>query len=105
MKRVKFVGLDVHAETIAVAVAEQGEEIRYGKDNPRYRYAVGLRTKPAQLVRGSSRRITIIGSRPANIRLINRREKYLDHDLRCLLIRRTDRRAPLVSLAPDGASF
>ncbi len=24
MKRIKFVGLDVHAETIAVAVAEQG---------------------------------------------------------------------------------
>src|SRR5215813_2570050 len=29
MKRVKFVGLDVHAETIAVAVAEQGEEVRF----------------------------------------------------------------------------
>jgi hypothetical protein len=28
MERVKFVGLDVHAETIAVAVAEQGEEVR-----------------------------------------------------------------------------
>ena len=28
MKRVKFVGLDVHAETIAVAVAEQGGEVR-----------------------------------------------------------------------------
>jgi transposase len=28
MKRVKFVGLDVHAEAIAVAVAEQREEIR-----------------------------------------------------------------------------
>src|SRR5215831_6993117 len=29
MKRVKFVGLDVHAETIAVAVAEQGEEVGF----------------------------------------------------------------------------
>jgi len=29
MKRVKFVGLDVHAETIAVAVAAQGEEVRF----------------------------------------------------------------------------
>jgi transposase len=28
MKRIKFVGLDVHAETIAVAVAEQEAEIR-----------------------------------------------------------------------------
>ena len=28
MKRVKFVGLDVHAETIAVAVAEQNGEVR-----------------------------------------------------------------------------
>ena len=29
MQRVKFVGLDVHAETVAVAVAEQGEEVRF----------------------------------------------------------------------------
>ena len=28
MKRIKFVGLDVHAETITVAVAEQEGEIR-----------------------------------------------------------------------------
>ena len=28
MKRIKFVGLDVHAETIAIAVAEQDGEIR-----------------------------------------------------------------------------
>lgn len=28
MKRIKFVGRDVHAETIAVAVAEQGGEVR-----------------------------------------------------------------------------
>jgi hypothetical protein len=28
MKRIKFVGLDVHAETIAVAVAEPGGEVR-----------------------------------------------------------------------------
>jgi transposase len=28
MKRIKFVGLDVHAETIAVAIAEQGGEVR-----------------------------------------------------------------------------
>jgi transposase len=28
VKRIKFVGLDVHAETIAVAVAEQDGEVR-----------------------------------------------------------------------------
>jgi hypothetical protein len=57
----------------------------HGKENPRSFYAVGLRTEPAPLVRGSSRRITIMRSRPANIRLINRRKNYLDRDLRCLL--------------------
>src|SRR6516162_162518 len=48
-------------------------------------YAVGLRTEPAPLVRGSSRRITIMRFRPANIRVINRRNSRLDRDLRCLL--------------------
>lgn len=52
----------------------------HGKENPRANYAVGLRTKPALLVRGSSRRITIMRFRPANIRVINRRENYLDRD-------------------------
>ena len=28
MSKIRFVGLDVHADTIAVAVAEPGEEIR-----------------------------------------------------------------------------
>jgi len=45
----------------------------HGKENPRANYAVGLRTEPALLVRGSSRRITIMRFRPANIRVINRR--------------------------------
>ena len=31
MKRIKFVGLDVHAETIAVAVAEQDSTWPYGQ--------------------------------------------------------------------------
>jgi hypothetical protein len=61
----------------------------HGKENPRTFYAVGLQTEPALLVRGSSRRITIMRFRPANIRVINRRENYLDRDLRCLLTART----------------
>ena len=56
----------------------------HGKENPRKHYAVGLRIEPAPLVRGSSRRITIMRFRPANIRVINRRENYFDRDLRCL---------------------
>ena len=60
----------------------------HGKENPRNIYAVGLRTEPAFLVRGSSRRITIMRFRPANIRVINRRENYLDRNLRCLLTER-----------------
>jgi hypothetical protein len=54
----------------------------HGKENPRTFYAVGLQTEPALLVRGSSRRITIMRSRPANIRVINRRDSHLDR-LRC----------------------
>jgi hypothetical protein len=57
----------------------------HGKENPRRLYAAGLRTEPASLVRGSSRRITIMRFRPANIRVINRRNSRLDRDLRCLL--------------------
>ena len=49
----------------------------HGKENPRKLYAVGLRTEPAPLVRGSSRRITIMRFRPANIRVINRRNSRL----------------------------
>jgi len=57
----------------------------HGKENPRRFYAVGLRTEPAPLVRGSCRRSTIMRFRPANIRVIKRRENYLDRDLHCLL--------------------
>jgi hypothetical protein len=64
----------------------------HGKENPRKFYAVGLRTEPALIVRGSSRRITIMRFRPANIRVINRRENYLDHDSRCLLRGRKKRK-------------
>jgi hypothetical protein len=61
-----------------------GREAR-GKENPRSYYAAGFRTEPARLVRGSSRRITIMRFRPANIRVINRRNSRLDRYLRCFL--------------------
>jgi hypothetical protein len=51
-------------------------------ENPRLIYATGLRARPALLVRGSSRRITIMRFRPANIRVIHRRDSRLGH-LRC----------------------
>src|SRR5262249_10742339 len=54
-------------------------------ENPRLTYAASLRARPALLVRGSSRRITIMRLRPANIRVINRRNSRLDRHLRCLL--------------------
>ena len=58
-----------------------GREV-HGKENPRKHYAEGLRAEPASLVRGSSRRITIMRFRPANIRVINRRDSRFGH-LRC----------------------
>ena len=57
-------------------------EKAHGKENPRAAYAASLRAEPALLVRGSSRRITIMRFRPANIRVINRRDSRLDR-LRC----------------------
>src|ERR1039458_3957311 len=50
------------------------------QENPRRPYATGLRTQPALVVRGSSRRITIMRLESANIRVINRRHSYLDRD-------------------------
>lgn len=43
----------------------------------------GRSTQPALLVRGSSRRITIMRFRPANIRVINRRDSRLDRHRYC----------------------
>ena len=48
-------------------------------ENPRLIYAASLWARPALLVRGSSRRITIMRFRPANIRVINRRDSCLGH--------------------------
>ena len=66
-------------------------------ENPRLIYAAGLRARPALLVRGSSRRITIMRFRPANIRVINRRDSRLGH-LRCCLLfhrKRTEKKNAL----------
>ena len=57
-------------------------------ENPRLIYAAGLRARPAPLVRGRSRRITIMRFRPANIRVINRRDSRLGH-LRCCVLSNT----------------
>jgi hypothetical protein len=54
-------------------------------ENPRLTYAAGFRARPALLVRGSSRRITIMRFRPANIRVINRRDSRLGHHRDCVL--------------------
>ena len=45
----------------------------WGVGNLRCFVRYGLDAQPASLVRGSSRRITIMRFRPANIRVINRR--------------------------------
>lgn len=52
-------------------------------------YAAGLAARPAPLVRDSSRRITTMRLRPANIRVINRRESHLDCCLACFIPERT----------------
>jgi hypothetical protein len=76
-----------HVAAVTVVSVGSGREV-HGKENPRKLYVEGLRTEPTSLVRGSSRRITIMRLRPANIRVINRRENHLDDDLRCLLKRK-----------------
>ena len=50
----------------------------HGKETPRRCYAVGPRTEPALVVGGSSRRIKTMRFQPAYIRLIHRRNSYLD---------------------------
>jgi len=45
----------------------------HGKENPLTFMRYGSIAQPASLVRGSSRRITIVRFRPADIRVINRR--------------------------------
>ena len=73
MKNVRFVGLDVHAETIAVAAG-----VAHGKGEPSLRLCDRpIAARPAPLVRGSSRRNHDHDGGPCarstNIRVINRR--------------------------------
>jgi hypothetical protein len=58
----------------------------HGMENPRQTYAASLWARTALLVRGSSRRITIMRCRPANIRVINRRDSRLGHHRCCVLL-------------------
>jgi hypothetical protein len=58
-----------HTMTRKLRSVSGGREA-HGKD-PRPIYAAGLRARPALLGRGTSRRITIMRFRPANIRVIN----------------------------------
>jgi hypothetical protein len=58
-------------------------------EHPRFAYAASLRARPATLVRDRSGRITIMRCRPANIRVINRRDSRLGHH-RCCVLRSTE---------------
>ena len=53
-----------------------------------------LWAQPALLVRGSSRRITIMRFRPANIRVINRRDDCLGRHPHCFPLARGKQRKP-----------
>jgi hypothetical protein len=72
-------------------------------ENPRLIYAAGLRARPALLVRGSSRRITMMRFRPANIRVINRRNSRLGHLRCCVLsnIEREEKKERIEEQCPD----
>ena len=43
-----------------------------------------IQARPTPIVRGSSRRIMIVRCRPANIRMINRRDSRFDRYRRCI---------------------
>jgi hypothetical protein len=75
-------------------------------ENPRLTYAAGLRARPALLVRGSSRRIMIVRFRPANIRVINRRDSRLGHLRYCVLstVERERRKNALKELCADSTN-
>src|SRR5580692_1329240 len=65
----------------------------------------GLRAQPALLVRGSSRRITIMRFRPANIRVINRRDDRLGCRPHCFPLAREEQRKPTPQMYLTGSSI
>ena len=73
-------------------------------ENPRLTYAAGVRARPALLVRGSSRRITIMRFRPANIRVINRRDSRLGHHRCCVLLGAEDEEQKALNKHDAGAT-
>jgi hypothetical protein len=64
-----------------------------------------LSAQPAHLVRGSSRRITIMRLRPANIRVINRRDDRLDRRPHCFPLAREEQRKSKPRMFLTGSSI
>ena len=64
-----------------------------------------LWAQPAFLVRGSSRRITIMRFRPANIRVINRRDNRLGRHPHCFPLAREEQRKPTPRMYLTGSSI
>jgi hypothetical protein len=64
-----------------------------------------LWAQPALLVRGSSRRITIMRFRPANIRVINRRVNCFDRRPHCFPLARERQRKPKPRMYLTGSSI
>ena len=72
-----------------------GGRVEHGKESPRScSMRQALWAQPALLVRGSSRRITIMRFRPANIRVINRRDDCLGRHPHCFPLARGKQRKP-----------
>ena len=64
-----------------------------------------LSAQSALLVRGSSRRITIMRFRPANIRVINRRDDRLGRRPHCFPLAREEQHKPTPRMYLTGSSI